>query len=296
MGRIKLGICLKSLGQPFRRSLPLAHPLGVAGVELEAAGELLPQKLTATGRREITHLLRSYDLEACALVCPLRRGLDDPENLEPRLEQIRLTMALAFDLGPRLVIIQAGQIPNLPPAPVVGQESGIVLGASLGSMLQTGASAHAAPSPPAPLPQGERGGNLMKESLEALGKHGDRTGVTVALDTGHDAPETLVAFLDRLDVGSLAVNYNPANLVISGHDPHAAIKTLNRRIVHVHAQDARRISPNKMATVPLGHGDLDWIALLANFEEVDYRGYLTALADDRAELTAAVAFLRRFVA
>jgi sugar phosphate isomerase/epimerase len=65
--------------------------------------------------------------------------------------------------------------------------------------------------------------------------------------------------------------------------------------VHAHAQDARRISPSKLATVPLGHGDIDWMQLLANFEEIEYRGYLTVLGDDRAELAGGVSFLKRFV-
>jgi L-ribulose-5-phosphate 3-epimerase len=229
----------------------------------------VPQNLTQTGRREILHLLRSHDLTVSALVCPMRRGLDVAEDLEPRLEQIRLTMALAFELGPRLVIIQAGKIP----------------------------------SSPTPLPEGEGSKTpedprftLMKESLDALGRHGDRIGVTIALDTGLDSPETLVSYLNRFDVGSLAVSFNPANLVISGHNPYDAVRTFHKRMVYAHAQDARRISPNRMATVPLGHGDLDWMQLLANFEEIEYRGPLTVLGDDRAELAAGVAFLRRFVA
>src|SRR5438132_4741590 len=112
MGPIKLGVCLKSLGLPFRRSLSPAQQLGVTAIELEALGELWPQNLTQTGRREITHLLRSYDLAVSAIVCPLRRGLDVAQDLEPRLEQIRLTMALAFELGPRLVIIPIGKLPD----------------------------------------------------------------------------------------------------------------------------------------------------------------------------------------
>jgi L-ribulose-5-phosphate 3-epimerase len=115
MNRIKLGICQKSLGLPFRRSLPAAQKIGVAAIELEATGELTPQNLTQTGRREITHLLRSHDLALSAISCPLRRGLDIAENLEPRLEHIRNTMALAFDLGPRLVIIPVGKIPAVSP-------------------------------------------------------------------------------------------------------------------------------------------------------------------------------------
>lgn len=257
MGRIKLGISLKSLGLPFRRSLAPAQKLGVAAIELEATGELLPQNLTQTGRREITHLLRSHDLSVSALVCPLRRGLDVADDLEPRMEQIRLTMALAFDLGPRLVIVQAGQVPEKEDDPRFP---------------------------------------LMKEGLEALGRHGDRTGVMIALDTGLDSPETLMAFLNRFDVGSLGVNFNPANLVISGHNPYDAVRTFHKRMIHAHAQDARRTSPNRMATVPLGHGDLDWMQLLANFEEIEYRGGLTVLGDNHAELAAGVAFLQRFVA
>ena len=50
MGRIKLGICLKSLGLPFRRSLAPAQNLGAAALELEATGELLPQNLTQAQR------------------------------------------------------------------------------------------------------------------------------------------------------------------------------------------------------------------------------------------------------
>jgi L-ribulose-5-phosphate 3-epimerase len=271
MGQIKLGISLKSLGLPFRRSLGPAQKLGVAAIELEATGELLPQSLTQTGRREITHLLRSHDLGVSALVCPLRRGLDVAEDLEPRMEQIRLTMALAFDFGPRLVIIQAGKISE--PSPGAGEPSRV--------------KERLTDDSPAA---------LMRESLDALGRHGDRTGVTIALDTGLDSPEAMMTFLKRFDVGSLAVNFNPANLVISGHDPYGAVRTFNKRMAHAHAQDARRISPNRMATVPLGHGDLDWMQLLANFEEIEYRGGLTILGDSGAELMAGVSFLRRFVA
>ena len=258
MGRIKLGISQKSLGLPFRRSLAPAQKLGVTAIELEASGELWPQNLTQTGRREITHLLRSHDLSVSAIVCPLRRGLDDAQDLEPRLEQIRLTMALAFDLGPRLVIIQAGAIGD----------------------------------PGAPSPARDR----LSESLDSLGHHGDRTGVTIALDTGLDKPETMTEFLHRFDAGSLGINFNPANLLISGHNPYDAVRIFNKRMAHAHAQDARRINPNRMATVPLGHGDLDWMQLLANFEEIDYRGGITVIGDNLGELAAGVTFLRRFVA
>ncbi len=259
---------------------------------MEATGELAPKNLTETGRREIRHLLRSHDLEMCAVHCPLRFGLDVPDNLQQRLDHIRDTMALAFDLGPRLVIIQAGKVPPLPHSENARGGDGEI--GRKGVVEPTGLPISPSPLLPSSSGEGSKSGH-MQESLADLGKHGDRTGTILALDTGLDSPETLVAFLDRFDTGSLAVNFNPANLVIAGCNAYDAVKTFRRRIAHVHAQDARRVSPNRMATVPLGHGDIDWMALLAHFEEIDYHGTLTVVGDGQRELTAAVAFLRRFV-
>jgi L-ribulose-5-phosphate 3-epimerase len=224
-------------------------------------GELAPKNLTQTGRREITHLLRSHDLTVSAITCPLRRGLDVAENLEPRLEHIREVMALAYDLGPRLVIMPVGKLPS----PVVEKATGEPPVATGGILLPTSQT-----SPEA----------LLKESLEALGKHGDRTGVNIALEVGLDAPAEVNAYLERYSAGSLGVDFNPANLLLNGSN---------------HAQDARRISPSKLTTVPLGHGDIDWLQILAHFEEIDYRGHLTVLAGDRSEGAEGVAFLARLV-
>ena len=238
----------------MRRSLPEAQRLGARGVELAAAGDLAPQSLSQTGRREVRHLLRSYDLELAAVFCPLRRGLDVPEQLQPRLDYIKQVMSLAFDLGPRLVVVQAGRIPEQDDDPR--------------------------------LPG-------FRDALESVARHGDRVGTTLALETGLESGAALRAFLDRIDSGSLAANYNPANLLIAGHDPYAAARALAGRIAQVHAEDARMVSPNRLHRVPLGHGDLDWLQLLGTFEEIDYHGYLTVTGDDSAEMGAGLEFLRR---
>src|SRR5215471_7391804 len=110
MTKIKLGIRLESLGLPLRRALQQAERLGVAGVQVDAAGVLCPNSLSQTGRREFKHLLRSHNLELTALGCPLRRGLDTAQDQQPRIEHVRTVMSLSFDLGPRIAIVQAGRI------------------------------------------------------------------------------------------------------------------------------------------------------------------------------------------
>jgi sugar phosphate isomerase/epimerase len=141
---------------------------------------------------------------------------------------------------------------------------------------------------------------LLGEALLALGQYGDRTGTTLALETGLESGAVLRTFLDRLDTGSLGVNLDPANLLMNGFDPYESVRALQGKIVHTHAKDARKVSASRAAQeVPLGHGDIDWMEYLAALEEVEYRGWLTIerdVSDNRvADVAAAVAFLRRFV-
>jgi sugar phosphate isomerase/epimerase len=262
MNRLKLGIRLESLGLPLRRALQEAQRLGVAGVQVDAVGDLSPNQLSQTGRREFKHLLRSHDLELTALGCPLRRGLDTAHDQQPRIEHVRKVMSLAFDLGPRIAVVQAGQIP------------------------EEAADARAA---------------ILTESLLALGRHGDRTGTVLALETGLESGPTLRQFLDGLDTGGLGVNLDPANLLVHGFDPCASARALAGKIVHAHAKDARAASASRAAReVPVGRGDLEWMEFLGVLEEGAYRGWLVIeqeTGDDRcADVAASVAFLRRFLA
>ena len=234
---LSIGVRLESLGMPLRKGLAEASRLAVAGVQVDAVGDLAPTRLSQSGRRELRHLLRSYNLELTAVGCPLRHGLDHSENQQPRIEHVKQVLSLSFDLGPRLVVVEAGEIPD---------EKDL-----------------------------ERT-RLMTEALTDLGRHGDRTGTRLALETGRDASDVLAGFLDRFDTGGLGVNLDPANLLCHGFAPFPAVRTLNRRILHVHAKDARRGNSSRAAQeVPLGAGDIDWLEFLGLLEEFEYHGWLT---------------------
>jgi sugar phosphate isomerase/epimerase len=261
MNRLKIGIRLESLGLPLRKALQQASGLGVGGVQVDAVGDLSPGQLSETGRREFHHLLRGYNLELTALGCPLRRGLDAAEDQQPRIEHVRKVMSLSYDLGPRVVVVQAGRVPGADDA--------------------------------------EQGARLT-EALSALSQHGDRTGTTLALETGLESGAALRAFLDRFDTGSLGANLDPANLLSHGFDVYDSTRALHGKIVHAQAKDARTAGASRAAQeVPLGHGDIDWMQFLAVLEEAEYRGWLTVereTGDNRlADVVNGVAFLRRFL-
>jgi sugar phosphate isomerase/epimerase len=217
--------------------------------------------LSETGRRQLRHLFKSHGLELAALNCPLRRGFDTSDNLQPRLEHVQKVMAEAYDLGSRLVIVQAGRMPD--------QED----------------------DPRAP---------FLVEALGALGRHGDRTGTVLALETGLEPGETLAQFLGRFDSGALGVSFDPANLLMSGFDVYASARALHGRIVYTHAKDARSVSASRAAQeVPLGQGDIDWMQLLGVYEEIGYQGWLTIERDGGTnrlgDIAAGVQFLRRLI-
>jgi sugar phosphate isomerase/epimerase len=228
---------------------------------VDAAGDLSPRNLSQSGRREFRHLLRSHNLELTAVGCPLRRGLDTAADQQERIDHVRKVMSLSFDLGPRVAIVQAGQVPEKPDTPQA---------------------------------------KWLTEALLALGQHGDRTGTVLALDTGLESGEVLAAFLDRFDTGGLGANLDPANLLMNRFDPYGSAQSLRRYVKHVQARDARQASANRAGQeVALGNGDLDWMRFLSVLEEIEYRGWLTVAreaGDSRlADVAAGVGFLRRLV-
>lgn len=263
INRLKIGVRLDCLGLPLRRAMATCMSLGVAGVQVDAQGELSPSRLTETGRREFKHLLRSYNLELSALGCPLRHGLDIAQDQQPRIEHVRKVMSLSYDLGAAKVVLEAGKAP-------------------LPNEMDT--------------PRAK----LLTEGLTAIAHHGDRIGCLIALETGLESGKDLRTYLDRFDVGSLGVNLDPANLLINGHEVLEGVRALHGKIYHSHAKDARTGRVSRAAQeVPLGHGDIEWMSYLATLEEVEYRGWLTIERESgnnkAADIAEGVAFLRRFV-
>src|SRR4051812_41802680 len=166
MAQRTLAINPAALNQPLRRSLAAARKMEAAGLELTAVGDLSPAKLSVTGRRELKHLCASSELGIAALTCPLRDGLEVAEDQEGRIDRLAQAMKLAFDLGSRVVVVQ--------PGPLVTDVK----------------------DPRFP---------VLADSLSALGRHGDRIGVRLALVTGFDAVEEVMALVTRFDTGGLAV-------------------------------------------------------------------------------------------
>ncbi len=236
--------------------------LGARGVVLDAAGDLSPDRLSETGRRDLRQTLRSIELSLIALNLPTRRPFDTEDELDTRLARADRAFAMAYELGTRLILVRAGAVP-----------------------AEADAVRRAA----------------FNHALAELGKRADHRGVRLAIETGSESGAVLAAVLNGIASPGLAASLDPATLLRMGHDPVVAARELGKWVAHAYASEAGGGS-SRLVSNPRGFGfpggALDWEEYLGSLEEIDYRGFLTIWPDpsgDQASQFAAIkARLDRF--
>ena len=134
-------------------------------------------------------------------------------------------------------------------------------------------------------------------ALTDLGRYGQKVGAFLAAETGPDSGEVLAKLLARLPTGSIGVDFNPAQLIVHGHSPAAAVRALGPHVMHLHATDATRdLALGRGIEVPLGRGSAELPEILAVLEEHQYRGYITIehrdSSDPLGEIGQSIEFLR----
>ena len=250
MIRSPLGLRLDG-ARSVKEQVRAAASAGAKGVVVDAAGDLGPDRLSETGRREFRHALRSVELNLIAMSLPTRRPFDSLDQIEDRLARADRAFALAYELGTRLVVARVG---GLPPE------------------------------------ADESRRQAFTTALLELGTRADHRGVRFAIETGTEPGRVLGAYLDTLALPALAVSLDPSSLLRQGVDPVAATRELGGWIAHAYANDASKSSRTSILANPRGMdfppGALDWEEYLGALEEISYRGYLTVWPDPNGDASA----------
>lgn len=246
MIRQPLGLRINpSPDRDLRDQIRQAAALGARGIVLDAIGDLGPDRLSATGRRELRHLIHSVELSLIAVNLPTRRPFDSLDQLDDRLARAERAFAMTYELGCQLVLARVGAVPGESDDPTRRE--------------------------------------TFDHALRELGRRADHRGVRLAVETGAEPGSTLRAFLDRLDLPTLAASLDPAALLRMGHNPVAATRELGPWVAHAYASDATGPSGRAVVPNPLGTGfppgALDWEEYLGALEEIGYRGFLTIWPD-----------------
>ena len=116
----------------------------------------------------------------------------------------------------------------------------------------------------------------LVERLRAIADiFADQFGGTLILETGQETAGTLELFLKALDRDNVAVNFDPANMLLYDMgDPIAALTRLVRYVAQVHIKDAIRPEEEGQwgSEVVVGTGSVDWKVFLDILEEAGFEG------------------------
>ena len=262
MLKLKIGMNLMSLKQPFKTALATAAKLGAEAVEIDARHHLKPGELSSTGRRHLRKMLTDLDLTVCAIQYPTRRGYDSLDELDRRVEGTKSAMQLAYDLGSNVVVNHVGRVPE-------DMDS---------SQWQT-----------------------LVQVLMDLGSFSQRVGAFLAARTGAEQGTDLKGLVDALPVGALGIDFDPGSLIINGFSATEAMQELGEHVLHFRARDGvRDLAQGRGIHVQLGRGSADLPNLLAMLEENQYDGYLTidreSDSDPVLQCQQAIAYVKQLFA
>ena len=279
MYQFPIGVMVNSFRLPFRQAVEKAVEVGAKGIQMyTVSGEMAPENLTPQKRREVLDIIRSNGLVVSALCGDFGQGFGDSEKNPELIECSKRVLDLAKDLETDVVTTHIGVVP---------EDKNVELY------------------------------KIMQEACFTLSRYADQNNAHFAIETGPERAEVLRAFLDSLGSRGVAVNLDPANLVmVTGDDPVKAVYTLKDYIVHTHAKDGIKLvdkSPEiiyglveeeiqtgeAFREVPLGTGGVDFPKYLAALDDIGYQGYLTIEREvgenPAADIRTAVEFLEKIL-
>lgn len=244
MLQLKKSLRLECLRQPFKTALVTAQRLGADAVEINARTELRPADMSRTAVRHFCKLLADLNLKVSAVHFPTRRGYENADDLDRRIEATKQAMTMAYELGASVVVNRIGRVP---------------------------------------VESDDPRRNTLLQALTDVGNHAQRAGAWLAARTGSEDGATLKELLDQLPINCLGIDFDPADFLINGFSANEAIETLGPHVMNFRARDAvNDLSLGRSVEVELGRGSVDWPKLLGTLEENDYSGFIAVEKDSQS--------------
>jgi L-ribulose-5-phosphate 3-epimerase len=278
---LKIGVIVDSFRLGVKDGLRKAKEVGAAGVQMYAvSGEIAPENMSAKARKELRNYVADLGLEISAICGDLGgHGFAREADNPKKIERSKRIMDLAVELGTNVVTTHVGVIPDN---------------------------------------ENDATWQVLHLACSELAEYANSIGAHFAIETGPEKATTLKKFLDAIPGKGIAVNLDPANLVmVTGDDPVKAVYTLQDYIVHTHAKDGimkKQTEPRVIyhhfaeggiedlrledyfLETPLGEGQVDFPAYLKALSETGFTGYLTIErevgSNPEADIRKAVGFLQ----
>ncbi|MGL6174491.1 MAG: sugar phosphate isomerase/epimerase family protein [Cellulosilyticaceae bacterium] len=279
MHQFPIGVIIDSFRTDIQTALKKAAGMGVQGIQVYSTrGEMAPENLVGEKRKEFLNLVKGHGLQISALCGDLGEGFGNPERNKVNIERSKRILELAKELETNIVTTHIGVVPT-----DVNHDRY----------------------------------KIMQEACFELSQYADQLQAHFAIETGPETADVLKGFLDGLGSKGVAVNLDPANLVmVTADDPVKAVYTLKDYIVHTHAKDGKRLlvrdpeviygiiedeiqAGQAFIELPLGEGGVDFANYLKALDDIGYKGYLTIEREvgesPEKDIQLAVEFLRKMM-
>ena len=115
-------------------------------------------------------------------------------------------------------------------------------------------------------------------ALREVAAYAKANGQYFLFETGQETPVTLRRMMQDIGLDNLAVNLDPANLILYGKaNPVDALDTIGSYVRDVHAKDGLYPTDgHKLGQeTPLGEGKVNFPAFIARLKEIGYDSYIT---------------------
>lgn len=279
MYQFPIGVMMESFKLDTRSAIEKAASIGAKGMQMYATvGEHSPENMTKEKISELMDMMNSNGLVFSAICGDLGVNFCDPERNPKLIEKSKRILDLAKELGSDIVTTHIGVIPSDKNHPRF---------------------------------------KIMQEACGELCRYADSMNSHFAIETGPETSATLKNFLDTLGSRGVAVNLDPANLVmVTGDDPVQAVYNLKDYIVHTHAKDGIKLldrdpeiiygiiedtikAGEAFRELPLGEGNVPFDKYLNALDDIGYKGFLTIereVGDNpTADIELAVNFLKNHI-
>lgn len=278
MAKFKIGAMLDSFRLPTFEAVKKAAEIGAEGLQMySTTGENSPENLVGSKRKELLNFVKDNGMVFSAICGDLGMGFIDPEKNPELIEKSKRIMDLAKELESDIVTTHIGVVPE---------------------------------------DKNHDRYKIMQEACFELSRYADSIGSHFAIETGPEKSIVLKEFLDSLGSTGVAVNLDPANLImVTGDDPVKAVYNLKKYIVHTHAKDGVRFGENNPEEIyrmvfaenvvknykemPLGQGSVPFKEYLEALSDIGYEGFLTIereVGDNPAgDIKTAVDFLNGLI-
>lgn len=277
MYNFPIGVIIDSFRTDTRTAILKAAELGAQGIQMYGTrGRNSEATATPQSRRELLDFVKSHGMQFSAICGDLGEGFFRPERNPELIETSKRILDMAKELETDVVTTHIGVVPE---------------------------------------DETMDRYKIMQEACFELSRYADSIGSHFAIETGPETSAVLKKFLDSLGSTGVAVNLDPANLVmVTGDDPVQAVYNLKDYIVHTHAKDGvmlERTNPEYIykvtpkpenvkditffREVPLGEGSVPFTPYLKALEDIGYKGFLTIErevgADPAADILTAKNYL-----